>query len=163
MPMLRAVPAMILTAASRSAQLRSAFLIPAISSTCLRVTEPTRVRPGSPEPFARLAAFLRRTAAGGLFMMKVKLRSPKMVISTGMMVPSCPWVWALKDLQNSMMLTPCWPRAGPTGGAGLACPPGIWSLMRVRIFLAMRALVDLLHLVEAELDGYLALEDVHEP
>src|SRR4051794_17642713 len=25
------------------------------------------------------------------------------------------------------MLTPCWPSAGPTGGAGVACPPGHWS------------------------------------
>ena len=45
-------------------------------------------------------------------------------------------VWALNALQNSMMLTPCWPSAGPTGGAGLACPPGIWSLMSVRTFFA---------------------------
>src|SRR5436190_9403359 len=81
-----------------------------------------------------------------------------------------------------MMLTPCWPSAGPTGGAGFAWPPGIWSLMTVRTFLAMspRASqtkvwhavsecvhlvlrsVDLLHLVERELDGHLPLEDVDE-
>src|ERR687897_2541445 len=73
---------------------------------------------------------------------------------------SC-WVWALNALQNSMMLTPCWPSAGPTGGAGFAWPPGIWSLMRVRTFFAIW-LVDLLHLVEAELDRDLALEDVDE-
>src|SRR3989337_1850347 len=84
-------------------------------------------------------------------------------------------VCALNALQNSMMLTPCWPRAGPTGGAGFACPPGIWSLMMVRIFRAMRCsvpgrmrsgpygvLIDLLHLVERQLDGDLALEDVDE-
>src|SRR5512133_689921 len=59
-----------------------------------------------------------------------------------------------------MMLTPCWPRAGPTGGAGFACPPGIWSLISVRTFLAMS--VELLHLVESELHGNLALEDVDE-
>src|SRR5918995_1851512 len=70
-------------------------------------------------------------------------------------------VWALNALQNSMMLTPCWPSAGPTGGAGFAWPPGIWSLMRVRTFFAIW-LVDLLHLVEAELDRDLALEDVDE-
>src|SRR5207237_6743085 len=72
---------------------------------------------------------------------------------------SC-WVWALNALQNSMMLTPCWPSAGPTGGAGLACPPGIWSLISVRTFLAMS--VDLLHLVEREVHRDLALEDVDE-
>jgi hypothetical protein len=26
-------------------------------------------------------------------------------------------------------LTPCWPSAGPTGGAGVAAPALIWSLM----------------------------------
>src|SRR5438105_3489063 len=69
-------------------------------------------------------------------------------------------VWALNALQNSMMLTPCWPSAGPTGGAGFACPPGIWSLMSVRTFLAMS--VQLLHLVEPKFYRHLALEDVHE-
>src|SRR5690349_19420304 len=49
---------------------------------------------------------------------------------------SC-WVCALNALQNSMMLTPCWPSAGPTGGAGLAAPAGIWSLIRVRTFFAI--------------------------
>src|SRR3982750_722787 len=79
------------------------------------------------------------------------------------MRPFCACVSALKALQNSMMLTPCWPSAGPTGGAGFACPPGIWSLMRVRTFFAtMFLLVDLLYLVEAELDRDLALEDVDE-
>src|SRR6266508_97815 len=72
---------------------------------------------------------------------------------------SC-WVCALNALQNSMMLTPCWPSAGPTGGAGLACPPGICSLMSVRTFLAMS--VQLLHLVEGQLHGDLALEDIDE-
>src|SRR6058998_1351252 len=59
-----------------------------------------------------------------------------------------------------MMFTPCWPSAGPTGGAGFACPPGICSLMSVRTFLAMS--VELLHLVERQLHGDLTLEDVHE-
>src|SRR4051795_720069 len=73
-------------------------------------------------------------------------------------------VCALNALQNSMMFTPGWPSAGPTGGAGLACPPGIWSLISVRTFFATLrpSLVDLLHLVESELDRNLALEDVHE-
>src|SRR6059058_476595 len=69
-------------------------------------------------------------------------------------------VCALKALQNSMMLTPCWPSAGPTGGAGFACPPGICSLISVRTFLAMS--VQFLDLVERELNGHLALEDVHQ-
>ncbi len=38
-------------------------------------------------------------------------------------------VFALNALQNSMMFTPCWPSAGPIGGAGLAFPAGTWSLI----------------------------------
>src|ERR1043165_1962669 len=77
-------------------------------------------------------------------------------------------VCALNALQNSMMLTPCWPSAGPTGGAGFACPPGICSLMIVSTFFAISPSwssffsVQFLHLIEAELDRNLALEDIHE-
>src|SRR5438445_13893475 len=46
-----------------------------------------------------------------------------------MTFPRCDSVAALYALQNSMMLTPCWPSAGPTGGAGVAAPALIWSLM----------------------------------
>ena len=35
-------------------------------------------------------------------------------------------VAALYALQKSMMLMPCGPSAVPTGGAGVACPAGIW-------------------------------------
>src|SRR5579885_3039655 len=90
------------------------------------------------------------------------------MISTGVIRPFSCAVCALKALQNSMMLTPCWPSAGPTGGAGFACPPGICSLMTVRIFFAMfrvRAArlqsgtrstsIQLLHLVESELELHL--------
>src|SRR5471032_554252 len=63
-----------------------------------------------------------------------------------------------------MMLTPCWPSAGPTGGAGFACPPGIWSLITVMTFFAKAVSfsVEFFHLVETELDRDLALEDVDE-
>src|SRR3954468_17178647 len=46
-----------------------------------------------------------------------------------MMRPSSSFwlVLALNCLQNSMMLTCAWPRAGPTGGAGVALPAAIWS------------------------------------
>src|SRR6478672_1405688 len=77
-----------------------------------------------------------------------------------MMRPFWSAVWALNALQNSMMLTPCCPSAGPTGGAGLACPPGICSLISVRTFFAIS--VQLLHLIESELNRDLALEDVDE-
>src|ERR671928_1312391 len=46
-----------------------------------------------------------------------------------MTLPRWASVAALYALQNSMMLTPCWPSAGPTGGAGVAAPALIWSLM----------------------------------
>src|SRR5262249_62342687 len=37
-------------------------------------------------------------------------------------------VASLYSLTNWPMFTPCWPSAGPTGGAGVAWPAGIWSL-----------------------------------
>src|SRR5829696_455817 len=78
-----------------------------------------------------------------------------------MVVPMSPPVWALNALTNSMMLMPCWPSAGPTGGAGDAWPPGACSLMVVRTFFAMR-LLDLLHLVVTHLDRRLAPEDGYQ-
>src|SRR5881628_1579156 len=48
---------------------------------------------------------------------------------------------ALNCWMNWPGLTPCWPRAGPIGGAGVAVPPGAWSLnFDVISFLAMIAL-----------------------
>src|SRR4051794_32247566 len=37
-------------------------------------------------------------------------------------------VWALNFWMNWPGFTPCWPRAGPMGGAGVAVPPGAWIL-----------------------------------
>src|SRR5215208_1439195 len=68
-------------------------------------------------------------------------------------------VCALNALTNSMMLMPCWPRAGPTGGAGEAWPPGACSLMVVRTFFID---LDLLHLIVADLHRGLAAEDRHQ-
>src|ERR1041385_1076910 len=56
---------------------------------------------------------------------------------TGVIIPCCACVAALKDLQNSIMLTPRCPKAGPTGGLGLACPAGICSLISPITFFAM--------------------------
>src|SRR6266487_1113199 len=159
-PMDCAVPAMMRIAWSTSRAFRSGIFVSAIWRTWALVSRPIFSRFGSPEPFSTRSASLIRTAAGGVLVMNVKERSSKTVISTWMMRPFSCAVCALKALQNSMMLTPCWPSAGPTGGAGFACPPGIWSLISVRTFLAMS--VDLLHLVERELHRNLALEDVDE-
>src|SRR5947208_15944543 len=153
---------MISAACSTSRAVRSGIFVSAIWRTCARVRRPTLLRFGSPEPLSIRRASWMRTAAGGVFVMYVNERSSYTVISTGVMRPFWSAVWALNALQNSMMLTPCCPSAGPTGGAGLACPPGICSLIRVRTFFAIATSVDLLDHVEAELDRDLALEDVHE-
>ena len=91
---------------------------------CFLVTLPTLSWLGLPEPEATPAAFLRRTEAGGDLQMKVKDLSEKTVITTGMIMPFWSLVFALNSLQKPMMLTPWAPRAGPTGGAGLAAPAG---------------------------------------
>src|SRR6516165_9845578 len=80
-------------------------------------------------------------------------------------------VAALYALQNSMMLTPCCPSAGPTGGAGLACPATIWSLispvtffffgaMRCRLFLP--GVLNLGDLAESQFHWCFAAEDRHQ-
>src|ERR1700742_593767 len=78
-------------------------------------------------------------------------------------------VAALYALQNSMMFTPCWPSAGPTGGAGLACPAWICSLISPATFFfgAMGVAVPLSFLnlgdlVEGQFDRCFAAEDGHQ-
>src|SRR5919106_1634313 len=92
-----------------------------------------------------------------------------MVSSTGMTCPIWCWVASLYCLQNSMMFTPCWPSAVPTGGAGVAWPARICSFTTARIFFrrlpsAIRRpplASDPRHLVERELHRRLPVEDVH--
>src|SRR5829696_2488320 len=163
--MLLAVPAITSIAWSTSRAFRSCSFVSAIERSCARLIRPTLFRFGSADPLSSPSASLIRTAAGGVLVMKVNERSSKTVISTGVIRPFSCAVCALNALQNSMMLTPCWPSAGPTGGAGFACPPGIWSLICVRTFFAidfLSLLVELLDLVEPELARHLALEDVDE-
>ena len=59
------------------------------------------------------------------------------VISTGTGLPAIDFVLSLKALQNSIIFTPRWPNAGPTGGAGLACPPLICSFINPLISFAI--------------------------
>src|SRR5690606_23030562 len=54
-----------------------------------------------------------------------------------MIRPFCSAVRALNSWAKSMMLTPAWPSAGPTGGAGVATPAGICSLICPTTFVAM--------------------------
>src|SRR5579859_3606042 len=140
--MLRALPAMVRTAASRPSAVRSGIFILAITSSCLREILPTLAVLGVALPFGMPSALAINTDAGGVFMMNVKLRSLYTVITTGVGKPfSKAWVCALNALQNSMIFTPCWPKAGPTGGLGFAWPAGICSLMYPVTFFAMVALL----------------------
>ena len=83
---------------------------------------------GAFEPDSSLAAFFRKYDAGGVFISKVKDLSENTVIVTGIgMTFSWSCVLALNALQNSMMLRPRWPKAGPIGGDGLAAPAGTCS------------------------------------
>src|SRR5690606_3821278 len=93
-PIERAVPSIMRIADSMEAALRSGILVVAISRTCWRVTFPTLSRFGTAAPLSTPAAFFRSTAAGGVFVMKVKVRSEKTVISTGMISPACDCVRA---------------------------------------------------------------------
>src|SRR5262252_1348979 len=66
-----------------------------------------------------------------------------------------------------MMLMPCGPSAVPTGGAGVACPAGIWILTTAanRFFATVAPLpcrLQLRDLAELELDRGLAPEDVDQ-
>src|SRR5215831_17908377 len=57
---------------------------------------------------------------------------------TGIGIPfSIFWVCALNALQNSMMLRPRWPSAGPIGGDGLAAPAGTCNLRNPVTFFAI--------------------------
>src|SRR5271154_1366572 len=57
-----------------------------------------------------------------------------MVMSTGTTWPRMLSVAALYCLQNSMVCTPCGPRAVPTGGAGVAEPASSWILTMASTF-----------------------------
>src|SRR6185436_19938992 len=97
--MLRALPAIVRTAASRLAAVRSGILALAISSACARVILPTLSVLGRALPFSIFAALLISTLAGGVFITKVKLLSWYAVITTGTGSPgSIFWVCALNAL-----------------------------------------------------------------
>src|SRR6202007_499668 len=153
MPMLRADPAIVLTAASRSAAVRSGILALAISSAWEREIFPTLSVWGLVEPFSTLAAFFISTVAGGVFITNVKLLSANAVITTGIGRPgSIDWVCAFHDLQNPLVFRPRCPSAGPIGGEGLALPAGTCSLMNPTTFFATTASpLDLLDLTELQL------------
>ena len=71
----RAEPAIVRTAASRSAAVRSGSFALAMSSSCLRVTLPTFSVFGRLEPDVMPTAYFSRIDAGGVLVMKVNVRS----------------------------------------------------------------------------------------
>ena len=84
------------------------------------------------------------TAAGGVLITKSKDLSAYTVIATGRTFPALSCVRALNCLQNSMMLTPFAPKAGPTGGEGFAAPPLTCNLMSPIISFAIILVFNLL-------------------
>src|SRR5207302_4550268 len=138
-PMDRAVPRTLLIAASTEAAFKSGIFCLAMSSTCFAVTLPTLSLFGTPDPLAMPAARFNRIEAGGVFVMKVKERSLYTETTTGMISPSISFwlVLALNCLQNSMILICACPRAGPTGGAGVALPAAICNFTKPVIFFAI--------------------------
>src|SRR5215470_7826029 len=75
--------------------------------------------------------------------------------------PCWAWVRALNALQNSMMLTPRCPSAGPTGGLGVACPAGICSFTSPTTFFAI-FLSRLFHLHKVKFDRRRSPEDADQ-
>src|SRR5262245_47762533 len=80
-------------------------------------------------------------------------------MTTGRISPRISLVASLKRVTNWPMLTPCWPRAGPTGGAGVAAPPGHCSFIRAVTCFAIALFLGLLHLVVFQLDRHRPAED----
>src|SRR5215470_16428195 len=72
-------------------------------------------------------------------------------------------VFALNALQKSMIFTPCCPRAGPTGGAGVALPAGICNFTWPITFFAINFASGLrfLYLQEVQFNRRGPAEDSH--
>src|SRR5690606_16768557 len=128
MPIDRAVPSITFMAASMFRELRSSIFSSAILRTWSRLIVPTLFLFGSPEPFSTPAASLISTAAGELFPSNVNERSLKTVTITPTTFPLSWAVAALNCWMNCPGFTPLAPSTGPSGGAGVADPPGAMSL-----------------------------------
>ena len=106
MPMLRAVPAIVFSAASTDIAFMSLIFCSARARSCLRVIVPAVLRFGVPEPLSTPAALRSRSAAGGVLRMNVNERSEKTVISTGITLPACDEVFSLYSFTNCIILMP---------------------------------------------------------
>ncbi len=98
----RADPASMRTAPSMSLAFMSFILVSAISRSCVVVTRPTAAPlPGVVVPFGCRPPSSGSSVLGGVLVMKVKVRSPNAVITTGVGVPgSMPCVAALNSLHE---------------------------------------------------------------
>ena len=105
MPIERAEPAIVRTAASRSAAVRSGILVLAISSTCARgeLADLVDVRLAT---LVDLGGLLDQHRGRRVLRMKVKDLSANAVITTGSRAWLQALVCALNALQNSMMFRP---------------------------------------------------------
>src|SRR5580693_1967264 len=75
MPIERAVPRIVFAAASTVVAFMSGIFCAAMARICFSVTLPFFSLFGVPEPFSMPAALSRSTGAGGVLVMKLKLRS----------------------------------------------------------------------------------------
>ena len=109
-------------AASMEPAFRSGIFISAISRTLSFEIVATLSLFGTPEAFDRPHAFFRSTAAGGVFVIKLKERSAYTVITTGMIRSPLSAVLALNSFVNCTILTPCWPARSLPEEPGVALP-----------------------------------------
>lgn len=127
-PKVLAVPITVLAMDSSLRCLRwsSLALIFAISYTCFNDIVPIISCPGRAGPFSNPAVCFKSQVVGGVLVTKLNVRSGCTVILVGIGTPGSMWpVLALNSLQKSMDFTPRAPRAGPTGGLGVAFPAAI--------------------------------------
>src|SRR5580698_4644519 len=123
---------------------RSVILSLAIVSTWVQFTLATFLRFGSADPLFKHVTSINWIATGGVLMIKSNDLSTYTVITTGNTLPGLSWVRALNCLQNSMMLTPLAPNAGPIGGDGFAAPPFTCSFTNAPTSFAILILLYLL-------------------
>src|SRR3989344_480113 len=83
-------------------------------------------------------------------------------MTAGVRLPFWSRVLSLYCLTKSMMGTPCWPKTGPTGGAGVASPAGRLILRTILTFLATVFGLYLFNLEEVEFDGGFPAKDTDQ-
>src|SRR5207245_2656219 len=104
-----------------------------------------RVEPFAVDLLGGFAICLAVLAHSYLLFRVVVSRGPKLALppveTYSTVMPIDRAVPALDALRSSMMLAPCWLSAGPTGGAGLACPAWICSLISPATFFFFGAML----------------------